>query len=255
MRVKILGAHQLETKDTRLTSLLVDEIIGIDAGSLTSTLTMAEQEALQTVLITHHHFDHTRDLLTLGLNTDSHTTDVYSTTEVLDSLSCHLVNGALYPNLTESHRSNPPSLRFNSLNPGEVAEVLGYSILPLLVPHGPPTVGYQVTDSEGKAVFYTGDTGAGCSSAWPYIRPDLLFIEATVPNRLEEYAGGTHHLTPRPLTAELEKFRETKGYLPKVLVPHMNPVYEGEIRAELEEVARRLEADLTPAHEGLEIEW
>ena len=69
MRVRVLGAHQLETRDTRLTSFLIDGVLAVDAGSLTSGLTLAEQETVAAILITHHHFDHCRDLLTFGLNT------------------------------------------------------------------------------------------------------------------------------------------------------------------------------------------
>ena len=69
MRVRVLGAHQLETRDTRLTSFLIDGVLAVDAGSLTSGLTLEEQESVEAILITHHHFDHCRDLLTFGLNT------------------------------------------------------------------------------------------------------------------------------------------------------------------------------------------
>ncbi|MFQ5934413.1 MAG: MBL fold metallo-hydrolase, partial [Dehalococcoidia bacterium] len=170
----MLGAHQLETRECRLTSFLVDGVLAIDAGSLSSSLTLSEQESLRAVLITHHHFDHVRDLMTLGINTDSHTTDVYSMPEVLDSLSSSLVNGAIYPNFTDGYESDPPSLKFSPLELGKSADVSGYTVLPLPVPHGPPTVGYLVRDTQGKSLFYTGDTGPGCSSAWPHIRPDLL---------------------------------------------------------------------------------
>ena len=40
--------------------------------------------SVEAALVTHHHFDHCRDLLTFGLNTrGSHTTDVYACPEVL----------------------------------------------------------------------------------------------------------------------------------------------------------------------------
>ncbi|MFQ5873691.1 MAG: MBL fold metallo-hydrolase [Dehalococcoidia bacterium] len=254
MHVRVLGAHQLESKESRLTSLLVDGVLAIDAGSLSSTLTIPEQEEIGAVLITHHHFDHTRDLLTLGINTDSHTTDVYSTAEVLDSLSSNLVNGAIYPRFTDGSTSSPPSLRFNLLEPGELAQVCGYTVLPLPVPHGPPTIGYQVKDARGKAIFYTGDTGRGCSSVWSCISPDLLLIDVTLPNRLDEPARKSGHLTPLDLLDELQKFRSAKGYLPKVLATHLNPRYEEEIRVEVQEVAQRLDADVSLAYEGLEME-
>ena len=253
MHVKILGAHQLETKDTRLTSFLIDGRLAIDAGSLTSTLTLEEQRAIKSILVTHHHYDHVRDLLTFGFNTESHTTGVYSIQHVLDSLSSNLVNGALYPDFTSNYRSQPPSLVFHRLTVGESTDVDGYQILPLSVPHGPPTVGYQIIDGDGGSLFYSGDTGPGCSSAWPHIRPNLLLIEVTLPNRLDEPAGQTGHLTSELLMKELQSFRNIKGYLPRVVAVHINPMYEKEIRYELDEVARLLDADLTPAHEGMEV--
>lgn len=254
MHVKVLGAHQLESRDTRLTSFLVDGVIAIDAGSITSTLTLAEQEAIEAVLVTHHHFDHVRDLLTLGTNTDTQTTDVYSTGEILDSLSSNLVTGAIYPRFTDGDSSDPPSLKFNVLDVESPTQVHGYQVLALPVPHGPPTVGYQVMDSEGKAVFYTGDTGPGCSSAWPHIKPSLLLIEVTYSNRESPEVEEAGHMTPRALETELAQFRAVNGYLPKILAVHVNPRYEEEVRAEVEVVAQRLEADVSVACEGLEIE-
>jgi ribonuclease BN (tRNA processing enzyme) len=62
MRVKILGAHQAESRDHHFTSILIDDRMAIDAGGLTSTLTFEEQPRLEAVLITHRHFDHVKDL-------------------------------------------------------------------------------------------------------------------------------------------------------------------------------------------------
>ncbi len=54
-----------------LSSLLIDEALVIDVGGLTSALSLAQQEKIKTVLLSHHHFDHTRDLIILGANVDS----------------------------------------------------------------------------------------------------------------------------------------------------------------------------------------
>ena len=43
MKIKVLGAHNTESLNTRYMSLLVDDILAIDAGCLTSTLTFEEQ--------------------------------------------------------------------------------------------------------------------------------------------------------------------------------------------------------------------
>ena len=62
MEIRILGAHNVESANTRLTSLLVDGVLAVDAGALTSSLTFAEQEKVSSILLTHCHYDHVRDV-------------------------------------------------------------------------------------------------------------------------------------------------------------------------------------------------
>jgi glyoxylase-like metal-dependent hydrolase (beta-lactamase superfamily II) len=68
VEIRILGAHLAEVKGARLTSILIDGAVVVDAGGLTSALSLPEQKKIETVLLTHHHFDHTRDLVTLAAN-------------------------------------------------------------------------------------------------------------------------------------------------------------------------------------------
>ena len=66
-----MGAHGIEASGARLTSLPIDEALVIGVGRLTSALSLAQQEKTKTVLLSHHQFDHTRDLITPGANVDS----------------------------------------------------------------------------------------------------------------------------------------------------------------------------------------
>ncbi len=43
MKVQILGAHNCESQELRLVSILVDDSLVLDAGGLTSSLSFAEQ--------------------------------------------------------------------------------------------------------------------------------------------------------------------------------------------------------------------
>lgn len=253
MRVRVLGAHQLETRDTRLTSFLIDGLLAVDAGSLTSTLTLEEQDSVESILVTHHHFDHCRDLLTFGLNTRGHTTDVYACPEVMESLSANLVNGAIYPDHTRSP-AECPSLRFNPLQPRKENHVGDYSVLPVRVPHGPPTYGFQITGPDGRRFFYSGDTGPGFSEGWISVPPDLAFIETSYPDRMENDARSRGHLTPSLLAADLDTIRREYGDLPTVWAVHLNPRHEEEIRQDLEIASRGLGIGIRVAYEGLELE-
>ena len=46
MDITILGAHNTESEKTRLTSLLIDDVLAIDAGALTSSLSFGAQQNL-----------------------------------------------------------------------------------------------------------------------------------------------------------------------------------------------------------------
>ena len=62
MNIRFLGAHNSESKDVRPACLLIDNILAIDAGGLTSSLTFSEQLAIEALLVTHHHYDHIKDI-------------------------------------------------------------------------------------------------------------------------------------------------------------------------------------------------
>ncbi len=115
-------------------------------------------------------------------------------------------------------------------------------------------MGYQITSPDGKAIFYTGDTGANLSSVWERISPQVLFIELTASNRWEESMKANGHLTPDLLQQELTRFREIKGYLPEVICVHINPAGENEIKSEIAAVADTLGIPIQLAYEGMQVE-
>jgi len=60
-------------------------------------------------------------------------------------------------------------------------------------------------------------------------------------------------MTPALLKPELMEFRRQKGYLPHVILVHMAPPLETEIREEAAELARELHARIDLGYEGMEI--
>ena len=255
MRIKFLGAHNCESKKTRLVSLLIDDILALDAGALTTSLSFTAQQKLKAILLTHQHYDHIRDIPIIAMNLFLHETDinVYATREVYDTLSNHMFNNNLYRNFLEWPEHNP-AIKFTIIEPQKMIHIDDYSILPVPVEHSVPTVGLQVTSPDGKSLFYTSDTGPGLSECWQKISsPQLLVIEVTAPNRYEDFGRKSKHLTPSLLKVELESFRANKGYLPTVILVHMNPMQEKEIKSEIAEVASILDCSITLAHEGMTI--
>lgn len=254
MNIKLLGAHNCESQNTRLVSLLIDDILVVDAGGLTSSLSFPAQQKLKAILLTHQHYDHIRDILAVGMNfyLSGATINIYSTLAVYDVLTTHLLDGKIYPNFLERHQGKP-AIKFTVIEPHRTEQIEGYSVLAVPVKHSVPTVGYQIISPDSKVVFYTGDTGPGLADCWQQISPQLLIIEVTAPSRFEEFGRESGHLTPSLLKQELAIFREVKGYLPQVIVVHMSPGLEAEIKAEIAVVAEELNSPISPGYEGMQI--
>ena len=249
MKIRILGAHNSETRHARLPGLLIDGLLALDAGSLSSSLSLGEQLALEAVLLTHRHFDHLRDIPTIGMNCflNGGNLAVYGSPDTRRALADHVLNGEIYSSFME--RS---FFTFHEVREPCSFDVGRYRVMALPVSHSVPAQGYLVSTA-GHSLFYTGDTGPGLAETWQKAEPELLIIEVTAANQWTEYMRGALHLTPELLKEELLDFRRLKGYLPHVVTVHMNPSQEATIRRELTELALELGADITPGAEGLEI--
>jgi ribonuclease BN (tRNA processing enzyme) len=232
----------------------VDGVLALDAGALTSSLTFPEQEKVSSILLTHCHYDHVRDVAAIALNNTyfRKAVKVYAQASTLEALLKNILNNVIYPDFTE-RPSERPSLKFYPLELYKVTDVDGYAVMALPEKHAVPAVGYQITSKDGRSFFYSGDTGPGLSSCWEHISPQLLIIDLTMPNGLEEHAIPAGHLTPRLLGEELKQFQNIKGYLPPVVVIHLATLFENQIREETEQLAKELGTKITLGHEGMKL--
>ncbi len=254
MNIKFLGAHNCESQNTKFISLLIDGTLAIDAGGLTSSLSFEAQQKLKAILLTHQHYDHIRDVPAIAMNFYLCGTaiNIYSTQPVYNALTTYLLDGKLYPKFLEQPQGDP-TIKFTIIEPYQIERIEGYNVLAVKVNHAVPTVGYQITSPDGKVVFYTGDTGPGLADCWERVAPQLLITEVTATNKYEEFAKESGHLTPSLLKQELTNFREVKGYLPQVVVVHMNPDMEREIETEIATVVKALNSSITLAREGMQL--
>lgn len=254
MIIKVLGAHNCETQGTRLTSFLIDNVLAIDAGSLTSSLSLSEQLKIEALLVTHQHYDHIRDIPSLAMNFNLHkkTIHIYSSQAVHEILAECLLNGRVYPKFMSEPEENP-TINFTTVDAYQTFDIGCYSVLTAQSNHSVLTLGYQITSEGGKSVFYTGDTGVGLDY-WQHLSPDLLITEVIASNRYEGFAREKGHLTPSLLEQELKAFRETNNYLPRVTLVHIYPDLEEEIRSEIDRVSRFLNHPIDLAYEGMQIE-
>jgi len=254
MIIRFLGTHNAESKNTRLVSFLIDNVLAVDAGSLVSELTFPEQRKIKAILLSHGHYDHIRAVPAFAFDNSDRTTKVIATPQTLDLLSSHLIDGVVYPEFTsEASFLQKATIKLVPLEPFKRQNIEGYEVMAVPVRHPLDGVGFEITSGDGKTVFYTGDTGPGLSSIWDTISPQLIVADLTWPNSLANAAKDAGHLCPEMLKEELIELRRIKGYLPKVVVIHMSPQHEPEIEREVTEVAKLLGTSIDIAHEGEEL--
>ena len=88
-------------------------------------------------------------------------------------------------------------------------------------------------ENKRKTLLHIGDTGP-TAEVWAMARAQAnlgaVVIETSFPNRLQDVADASQHLTPRTLAHELEKLGDSD--IP-ILVTHLKPQFRREIIAEL----------------------
>ena len=145
MNIRILGAHNSESQTTGCVCFLIDNTLAVDAGSLTSNLSILNQQKLTAILLTHQHYDHIRDIpgIALNLSLRGASIDVYSTNKVRATIETHLLNGKVYPEFQKLPVTKP-TINLNAVKPYEPQIIDGHSILAIPVNHGDATVGLNV---------------------------------------------------------------------------------------------------------------
>lgn len=239
MRLRVLGAHNVESRHTRMESHLIDDVLALDAGSLTRALTPDEQRGIRAIILSHRHFDHVKDLPPLGMTVrgEGLPVDVYGIADTIAAVQDTLMGGRLFPDFTRSPSPEAPTFRMRVVDFYEPFEVLGYTATAVPVPHSVPAAGFLL-ESDDVSLFYTGDASRGVSAAWQHIAPDVLLTEVTFGNANEAATRASGHLTPNLLMEALDEFRRLHGRTPRVLVSHINPPWEAAVRAELAEITR-----------------
>src|SRR5262249_25952952 len=118
------------------------------------------------------------------------------------------------------------------LREGKAIRIGDYSTTAIRVGHVVPTVAFFV-QSKANTLLHVGDTGP-TDKIWSFARKhpnlDALLIETSFPNRLQDIANVSRHLTPRTLAHELDKLPMES---PQILITHLKPEFRQEIIKEL----------------------
>jgi ribonuclease BN (tRNA processing enzyme) len=234
MEWHVLGSFGGSSPDCRMTSFLINGDLALDAGSLTQALSIEEQHVIRRIVITHSHLDHIASIPFLIENTfgaQREAVEILLTPQVLTTVKRHLFNNDTWPDFTRIPNDLLPALRLIEVAARKPFDVNGLQLTAIPVRHTVPTHGYLVEDAK-SAVLFTSDTGP-TEEVWRVANttPNLaaVIVELSFPNRMQQVADVSLHLTPATLAAELGKLhRDVAVYL-----YHFKPPYVDELRREI----------------------
>lgn len=194
-----------------LPCFVINDAVAIDAGSLAMACTDNQRAGIRDIVLSHAHLDHIAGLPLFIDDLYSALTEpvrVYASQEVINVLERDIFNWSVYPRFSELENDFGPVMAYHPFKDGAEFSVKDLTIKPLAVNHRVPTSGFIIS-AGSSTIAMSGDTSA-MDQFWPPINAvadlNALLIECAFPNDLQDLAEISHHLTPRSLAEELEKF-------------------------------------------------
>lgn len=234
MKIEVLGSFGGESADCRMTCLLLDDALALDAGSLSQVLSVERQQQVQSIVLTHSHMDHTNSLPFFIENVFGRlreAVDIYASAPTIYAIRKNLFNNDVWPDFTRLPNHLLPALRFHELAPGVPVEIGGLRFTPIPVDHPIPTFGYLIEDGESSLVW-SSDTGPTkrlweVANAAENLRG--VWIDVSFDNGMQPIADVSGHLTPQTLKRELVQLQRRVP----VLLHHLKPPCVAKIHAEV----------------------
>lgn len=242
MRLKVLGAYGALDATHNLTGYLLDDRIAVDAGTMTSKLTLAQQARIESIFITHAHADHIRDLPHLILNRfhfDAPPLTIAAAEDVLEHLAAHVFNGEVWPDFQTfvSPQTNKAAVRYAPLKNGKRTAFGDVAFTAVAVDHSVDASGV-IVEMGGQTIVFTGDTGP-TKEIWKRANklPNVvaLITEASFPNDYHQLAIDSGHMSPEMLALELPKIEADAP----VYASHRKLPYERKIESEIKNIRDR----------------
>lgn len=237
MKFRVLGCSGGQVPGHNLSSFLINDSLLVDAGSATTVLSLKGQQKIRNILVTHVHLDHVMGIATIADNLYGNcqaTINVWGINDVISGLKSSFFNDTMWPDFTQitGDSQSWPVLSFHSLPEEEPMPIGDSTVTAVRVNHIVPSVAFFI-ENRKKSLLHVGDTGP-TEKVWDIARRKrnlcAVVLEASFPNRLQDIADMSRHLTPRTMAQEVDKLK--RPAVP-ILVTHMKPQFREEIVQEL----------------------
>ncbi len=242
MKVKVLGCSGSETIGHMPPGFLVNDVMMLDAGTITAALTIEAQCRITDILISHTHLDHIKSLLFLADNIIGlikKPVRIWSIPPVLAAIKKHLMNNVIWPDFTRIPTPKNPILSYAPLPLGKTVTIAGLKVKAIPMNHPVPAVGFLVNDGR-SSLLYTADTGPN-EMIWKEGAKAKnlkgIIVDTSFPNMLDTIATLSGHYTPAQLHADLMKARV--GQKIPIYAYHVKPVHKKGVLNELKALGRK----------------
>lgn len=210
MKVKILGCSGSEAIGHNPPGFLVNDVVMLDAGTITAALNIQAQSRITDIFISHTHLDHIKSLLFLADNIIGRIkqpVNIRAIPKVIDAIKKHLMNDLIWPDFTRIPTAKNPVLAYKPFAAGMPIAVAGLKVLAIPMNHPVPAVGFMVSDAR-STIIYSADTGPN-EALWKVASKaknlKAIIVDTSFPNSLDMIAGLSGHFTPAQLHADLTK--------------------------------------------------
>lgn len=233
MRLRVLGNAGGSAPGRQLSSYLIDDVLAIDAGSLTTTLRLEEQLRVEAVLLTHGHLDHLATLpffLIHRHGRDLPPLPIVANAYTHETLYTHLLNERIWVTLEVATGGDPSRIPLVTMEAGERRRFLDrYDVRTIALNHEVPCQAYWISDGQSQ-VIVCGDTTT-TDELWQTAN-DVeglggILVECSWPD--DELARLTGHMSPNLLLQDLKKLLADVP----VYITHRKPGFEDAVETAL----------------------
>lgn len=236
MIFKILGCSGGKYRNFGPTAFQLNEKILIDVGTVMRKLDMRDICNLDSLLLTHMHFDHIADLpflLQSIVEEKDGVFTVYSSEDTKTAVFTHIFNFSIWPDLFELS----DKLEWKVFKHLEEFNVSGYKVTSIPVNHTVPTNGFIFDDGDSSLGF-TADTYI-TDIFWEECNRKenlkALIIDVSFPTGCEDRAKLTKHLTVKLLLEEIKKLEKDNV---EIYITHIKPADRAEVIQNIKDIKK-----------------
>ena len=242
MKVKVLGCSGSEAIGHMPPGFLVNDVMMLDAGTITAALSIEAQSKITDILISHTHLDHIKSLMFLADNIIGRIkkpVNIRTIPGVIDAIRKHLMNDIIWPDFTKIPNAKNPVLTYKPMAVGALVTIAGLKVKTIPMNHPVPAVGFLVSDAKAS-ILYSADTGPSellWKEAARVKNLKAIIVDTSFPNSLDLIAGLSGHFTPAQLHQDLTKAK-VHVKVP-IYIYHIKPVHHKKVIEELRALGRK----------------